>query len=178
MGQRIWTISNGLSFLRILLVILIAILLYQPGGRMIAVVLVVFAALTDLFDGYLARKLNEVSEFGKIIDPLADKIAVAVVCLILTIQGKVPLWFFLVAIIRDIMIFLGGLYVRNKKGITLQSNTLGKWAVTSVAMFILVSMIDEPSLSVVREWLMIISTCMLFFSFWFYSKRFFEVNRT
>src|ERR1700690_1959797 len=150
MDQRIWTISNGLSFLRILLVIPIAILLYQPADRMIAAGLVVFAALTDLFDGYLARKLNEVSEFGKIIDPLADKIAIAVVCLILTMQGKIPLWFFLIAIVRDIGIFLGGFYVRHKRGVILQSNTIGKWAVTSVAIFVLISIVDEPSLSVAR----------------------------
>ena len=178
MAHRIWTISNGLSFFRILLVIPIAVLLYQPESRMLVAGLIVVAALTDLFDGYLARMLNEVSDFGKIIDPLADKIAVAVVCLILTVQGKVPLWFFLVAIVRDMLIFLGGLYIRRKRGMTLQSNWTGKWAVTSVAFFILISIIDEPSLLVVKEVLMIVSTCMLFVSFWLYGKRFFLVNRS
>ena len=178
MAQRIWTISNGLSFLRILLVIPIAILLFQPGSRMLVAGLLVFAALTDLLDGYLARIMNEVSEFGKIIDPLADKIAVGVVCLILMVQGKVPLWFFLVAVVRDLIIFLGGVYIRRKRGVTLQSNMFGKWTVTSVAFFVLISVVDEPSLLVVKNVLMIVSTCMLFVSFWLYSKRFFEVNRT
>lgn len=140
--------------------------------------LLLFAALTDLLDGYLARIMNEVSEFGKIIDPLADKIAVGVVCLILMVQGKVPLWFFVVAISRDILIFLGGLYIRRKRGVTLQSNMFGKWTVTSVAFFILISVVDEPSLSGVKEVSMIVSTFMLFVSFWLYSKRFFEVNHT
>ncbi len=109
MAHRNWTISNGLSFLRILLVIPIAVLLLQPEHRMLVVGLLLFAALTDLFDGYLARMLNEVSDFGKIIDPLADKIAVGVVCLILMVQGKVPLWFFSYRHRpRNILIFLEG----------------------------------------------------------------------
>ena len=178
MAQRIWTISNGLSFLRILLVIPIAILLFQPGSRMLVAGLLVFAALTDLLDGYLARIMNEVSEFGKIIDPLADKIAVGVVCLILMVQGKVPFWFFLVAVVRDLIIFLGGVYIRRKRGVTLQSNMFGKWTVTSVAFFVLISVVDEPSLLVLKEVLMIVATVMLFVSFWLYGKRFFEVNRT
>ncbi len=178
MAHRIWTISNGLSFLRMLLVIPIAVLLLQPEHRMLVAGLLLFAALTDLLDGYLARIMNEVSEFGKIIDPLADKIAVGVVCLILMVQGKVPFWFFLVAIVRDVLIFLGGLYIRRKRGITLQSNMFGKWTVTSVAFFVLISVVDEPSLLVVKNVLMIVSTFMLFVSFWLYGKRFFKVNRT
>jgi CDP-diacylglycerol--glycerol-3-phosphate 3-phosphatidyltransferase len=85
--------------------------------------------LTDLFDGYFARSRNEVSELGKIIDPVADKVSVITISMIMLITGIIPLWFFLVIMLRDIVILSGGLYVKKKKGIVLQSNIIGKLTV-------------------------------------------------
>jgi len=93
---------------------------------LIASLIIIVIWLTDLLDGYIARKRNEVSELGKIIDPLADKITVITITLILLIQGIMPLWFFAVIMIRDILILSGGLYIKNKRGVVLQSNRIGK----------------------------------------------------
>ncbi|MBI1805910.1 MAG: CDP-alcohol phosphatidyltransferase family protein [Ignavibacteria bacterium] len=181
MGGRIWTISNILSFSRVLLVIPIAMLVVDAGvvARWYAVGLIVIAAFTDLFDGLIARKLNQVTEFGKIIDPIADKIAVGVVGVILTLQGSLPTWFLIIVLARDVAIFVGGMYIKNTKGITLQSNLVGKWAVTVIAGLILVTIINAPEIASLKVVLLYASMIMLLVSFTLYCKRFMDVmNQT
>ena len=174
MSERIWTISNLLSFSRIILAIPISLLLLsnEVTSKFYAVGLILIAAFTDLFDGIIARKLNQVTEFGKILDPLADKIAIAIFALILTQHGKLPLWFFLIVVIRDVLIFTGGMYIKKTKGIVLQSNLIGKWSVTSVAFLILFTVLDIPEIFLVKQIFLFLSTAMLWLSFIVYLKRF------
>jgi len=176
MSERLWTISNGLSVLRLLLVVpIVYVLQTETSCNCYAGALIVIAILTDLFDGMLARKLNQVTEFGKIIDPLADKIAVMVVAYVLVQQGRIPLWFFLAAATRDILILLGGMYVKKSKGIVLQSNLIGKWAVTVISFYILLIVIDSTDLYSMTQIFLILSTLMLVASFVAYVKRFTEI---
>jgi CDP-diacylglycerol--glycerol-3-phosphate 3-phosphatidyltransferase len=177
MGDRIWNGSNFLSFFRIILVIPIAMLVLgnDPEYRYYAVGLIVVATFTDLFDGMLARRLNQVTEFGKIIDPLADKIAVVVIVVILAQQGKIPSWYLLAAAGRDVLILIGGIYIKNVKGIVVQSNAAGKWAVTAVAMFVLVVILDIPTIEWLKNSLMIMSLVLLVISFTLYVQRFVHV---
>ena len=177
MRQGIWTLSNALSFVRLLLAIPISLLLIrnEPASNVYAALLMVTAAVTDLFDGMLARMLNEVTEFGKIIDPLADKISVGIITIILAVQNKLPVWFLASVLVRDAIIFLGGVYIRRAKGIILQSNWTGKWAVTTVALFVLVVVLDLESVLWLKEVLLMASTIMLVISFVLYLKRFLQI---
>ena len=177
MEGRIWTISNFLSFTRVLLVIPIAALLLADTAeaRTFAIGLIVVATFTDLFDGMLARKLDQVTELGKLIDPLADKIAVGVVAVILLMQGKLPAWFVLVAIIRDVMIFFGGMYINKTKGVLLQSNTAGKWAVTVITALVLITILDLNGVIWLKYLFLALSTVLLLLSFGLYLKRFLEI---
>jgi CDP-diacylglycerol--glycerol-3-phosphate 3-phosphatidyltransferase len=179
MRGSIWTISNMLSLSRVLLVIPIAKLLMagDPASRMFAVVLAVAATLTDFFDGLIARKLNQVTNFGKIVDPIADKIAVGVVVCILTLQGRIPLWFLLIVLVRDAAILLGGLLVRKAKGVVLQSNAAGKWAVTFVAALIVFRMLGLPGLEWVSGLLLGGATALLALSSVLYVRRFYQLGR-
>jgi len=85
--------------------------------------------VSDLLDGYFARSRNEISELGKIIDPLADKLTVITLVVILLFKGIIPLWFVIITVLRDAVILAGGLYLSSKKNIVLQSNRVGKTAV-------------------------------------------------
>ena len=85
--------------------------------------------VSDLLDGYFARSRNEISELGKIIDPLADKLTVITLVVILLFKGIIPLWFVIITVLRDAVILAGGLYLSSKKNIVLQSNWTGKIAV-------------------------------------------------
>ncbi|HEY4612249.1 MAG TPA: CDP-alcohol phosphatidyltransferase family protein, partial [Bacteroidota bacterium] len=93
MPDRIWTASNFLSFLRVFLVPLVAYCLVEdfPYNRLWAGGIIVVAIFTDVLDGYFARRLHQVSELGKIIDPLADKVAAAVVTFVLAWIGEIPM---------------------------------------------------------------------------------------
>ena len=147
------------------------------SGALYAAALILIAASTDLFDGMLARKLGQVTEIGKIIDPLADKIAVAVVAFVLVFQAKIPFWFFCLALSRDLLIFLGGIHITRKQGIILQSNQTGKWAVTSVAFYLLLAVLDRPEIIWCKELFLLSSGCLLIVSFVFYLRRYIEVVR-
>lgn len=180
MVERIWTLSNILSITRVLLVLPIAYLLIdgQPSNRDYIIGLIIIAALTDLLDGIFARKFHQVTELGKILDPVADKIAVIIVCFVLTLQEKIPLWFFIAAALRDVLIFIGGIYVKNAKGVVLQSNLLGKWTVGVVSLLILVVILGVSEILWLKQGLLALSTVMLVASFVLYLKRYLEVMNT
>ncbi|MGE5350882.1 MAG: CDP-alcohol phosphatidyltransferase family protein [Acidobacteriota bacterium] len=136
-----YTRSNLLSLTRLLLSVPVFFLLSRMENsvsyRIEIIAILVFAAATDFLDGYLARKYNEISEAGKIIDPLADKVLVGVVAIQLFLLGYVPPIYFFSVIGRDLIIFLGGIYVTNKLGKVLPSNLLGKITVTFIAAYLL-----------------------------------------
>ncbi len=177
MPQRVWTISNGLSVLRIVIVIPLAFLLQSPDSvsRAYAALCIVVAASTDLLDGWIARRLRQVTDLGKIIDPVADKIAVAVVVIVLAMQGAIPVWFLVLVIVRDLAIFFGGMYIRSTRNLILQSNLTGKWAVSTVAAYILATVVLSPGSAFVRSALLVLSTCMLIISFARYARRYLTV---
>ncbi|MCB9205712.1 MAG: CDP-alcohol phosphatidyltransferase family protein [Ignavibacteriales bacterium] len=140
--KKIYTVSNFISFIRILLAIPIFIFVSKinsiEGARYYLLSLYTFAYLTDIADGYFARKFNEITELGKIIDPLADKILVILVVLYLYYYEIIPAIYFWIIILRDIIIFTGGIFVSKKIGVVLPSNYLGKITVLSIGFFIII----------------------------------------
>ena len=121
-----WTISNVLSASRILLMAPVVYFFLSPmeHNREYAVLFTLLAVTTDALDGYFARLFHQESELGKVIDPLADKIGVGIVVVLLLIFGDIPLWFALLVLCRDIIIFFGGLYIRKRTGMILPSSPM------------------------------------------------------
>ena len=132
MWTNFWTVSNLLSFIRLLLAFPMAVLLMNNNVTA-SIILGLVAIFTDLMDGYLARKLNQISEFGKIIDPLADKVMVGTIAICLVLNGQLPLWFVIAIVLRDILILVGGLYAQGKVGKIIPSNYVGKVTVIIVS---------------------------------------------
>ncbi len=174
MAGRFWTVSNGLSILRLLLAIPIVLFLEQrtAGARISAGVLCLIAAASDFLDGWLARRLNEVTTAGKILDPIADKIAVALVAAFMTAQDLIPLWYFLAVVIRDVLILGGGLYLRGTRGTVLQSNIVGKWTVGTIALALFLALFLPDSARLAGLIVLWISTFMLLVSLGLYVRRF------
>ena len=147
-----FTVSNLLSVLRLFLAVPLWLLFdnYNSSATVHYWIfaLCIFAAITDILDGFLARKLNQVTEAGKIIDPLADKIAMAVVVIRLAMLGELPFYYLSLIVVRDLFIFLGGIYVTNKIGKVLPSNILGKATVLIIGIVVLLTLlqIDKNSL--------------------------------
>ena len=103
-----WTIPNILTLIRIILIPVLVIVFYMPGQWTYQLSAAIFgiAALTDLLDGYLARRLNQTSPFGAFLDPVADKLMVAVALVLLVQDNPAPLFTIPAAIIigREIAI--------------------------------------------------------------------------
>ena len=124
--MRSMNLPNKLTLLRILLVpfILLCFLL-PPWGMWIAVILFVAAAITDTLDGRYARAHDMVTDFGKFMDPIADKLLVNSVLVMLTAQGKVPAVATILFIAREFVIS-GLRLVAAGKGVVLAAGNLGK----------------------------------------------------
>ena len=138
--KEIYTSSNLLSFLRLLMAVPFWILignLNEPDIRYTVAGLAILAAITDVLDGYLARKFYQVTELGKIIDPLADKIVIAAIVIRLFTIGEIPDYYFYMIIGRDLLIFTGGIFVTKKIGRVLPSNMLGKIAMLVISFVML-----------------------------------------
>lgn len=136
MKNKFWTISNLISLSRMLLSVPFAIALWK-NYVVWALVIMLIAHLSDLLDGYIARKRNEISEFGKIIDPLADKVFIAVAVFVLILMNQIPLWYAVAIIARDIIILGGGLYAKSRLNYVIPSNMVGKVAVIIIGISIL-----------------------------------------
>lgn len=175
MMHRVWTIPTILSFSRILLVgpIVYCLLEEFQNSRWWAVFIIFVAIITDLLDGYLARELHQVSDFGKIIDPLADKIAVGAVAFVLVWLGRLPLWFLILVLVRDVFILAGGLHIRRTKNIVVQSNLPGKLAVNFIAVLLLLTIVEIEFLETARMVLLWLSVLMMLFSLGVYAQRLF-----
>lgn len=167
-ANRFLTLSNLLSIVRLLLAAPFALVMLSgnPVGRLWGGIIMVVAALTDKYDGVLARKYGQTTEWGKILDPIADKVGLAVVAIVLLILGNISLWFVLVLVARDVLIFLGGMYVKSKRGVILQSNETGKWAVGIVALTLFLMVLNAQSVLVeVFTWASVILLVVSFSSY-------------
>ncbi|MBI3193774.1 MAG: CDP-alcohol phosphatidyltransferase family protein [Ignavibacteriae bacterium] len=172
--NKTWTISNGLSVTRILLIIPVVVLLISNprANRWYVFALIALGALTDFLDGYFARKYSQVTDLGKILDPLADKISLGLLAVILAILQILPVWFIVCVLFRDVLIFFGGMYIQRTKGIVLQSNWLGKWTAGVLAILVVVAVLNFDELNLIKTVLLYGTTLMLVLSFVSYAKRF------
>lgn len=113
--SNVWTIPNLLSFIRIILVPVFAVLFLQDK-LLWAVVVLAISGLSDLFDGKIARRFNQVSELGKMLDPIADKLTQGTIAVLLFITFyraenrtlHLFAWVFLLFIIKELVMLIGG----------------------------------------------------------------------
>ena len=162
--------------LRLVLIIPVTWLILVEGPLFWIMIIVVLAIATDYFDGRIARWSNSVSEWGKVLDPMADKLGGGMVIAALTIQGSLPWWFFIVMASRDLIILAGGAILRARTGQIVMSMWSGKVAVTAVAITALAALLraDAPIL----EFCLWASTVLLAWSYLRYMVRFFSILRS
>ena len=113
--NAIFTVPNIISFTRILLIVPF-IVFFIMGEYIIAFSFILLSGISDCLDGFLARKLNQISELGKLLDPVADKLTLVsvVICLGILIPQILPI--VIVLVIKDVLMLIGGFYLL-KKGI-------------------------------------------------------------
>ena len=167
-SDKILTASNCISFFRILLAIPTVIFLLHDELILVGSFMVL-AYITDLLDGYVARKTSNVSEFGKMIDPVADKLFVAALILAMVSKNMVPPWFVLIVIGKDILIMIGVLLSRKKIGAVLPSNYWGKSAILLTIIFLFLSVRGVSQDILVFGW--VASTALIAISLIVYTIR-------
>ena len=128
-----WTVPNLLSLFRILLVPFLAWLLAftDPVSCALAALVFIVASVTDMLDGYLARRNKSVSDFGKILDPLADKLLVVTALIMLVAIDRpgdayVPVWLVVIIVAREVAVtVLRGIALT--EGVVIPADELGKY---------------------------------------------------
>jgi CDP-diacylglycerol--glycerol-3-phosphate 3-phosphatidyltransferase len=164
---RFWTVSNLLSIVRAFLTIPVVylILIREPGepASLALLLLVAIAIVTDWFDGKIARWSSTVSDWGKFLDPLADKIAAGFTVLALGYTNQIPWWFVILMITRDWVTGIGWSYLSRRTGQFLMSRLSGKAATFAVSITVLAALlVADPEIMVACIW---ITTTLLLYSF-------------
>lgn len=115
---------------------------FLASKAIIPVSIIFFAGiLSDFLDGSIARRTDSVSEWGKVFDPLADKIAMSAFIITLGFLGAVPIWFIVVLLTRDALILSGGLYLTKHLGSPPASNIWGKLSTLVLSIYMSIAAI-------------------------------------
>ena len=130
-GQHVRALPNLLSLLRILLVpvLVVVLMVPSPGMRALAGVVFLVACITDFLDGWIARRHGMTTPLGQILDPLADKLVVSAVLIMLAAmppEPRVPAWMVVVIVLRELLV-TGPRSVALRRGLIVPAQELGKY---------------------------------------------------
>lgn len=147
--DQVLTIPNLLSLIRLAALPFVYLDLVNGNeGRALVVLLVI--VWSDYLDGYLARRLNQVSRIGRLFDPISDRILMVVVGIAMIVAGILPLWAVLVLVARDAVILIGGVVLMRRGIEPPQVSDIGKAAtfglMTALPLFILARAVEVDSL--------------------------------
>jgi cardiolipin synthase len=177
--ENIWNVPNMLTMLRAAL-IPVFLVLYYTSHRYTALAVFLLASATDLLDGYIARKYNLITNFGKLMDPLADKLMVISVLLVQTISSILPPAAVIIVVLKELLMVFGGMYML-KKGIVVYSEIVGKAAQFLFIVALSLSFFHQDFLAAgTLQWDMLalwISVGLTLLAFAFYARRALEKLR-
>ena len=170
-----WTISNSLSLLRAALTAPVLWLIWMgPAYKWILFSVVMVMIITDILDGYLARRSRTVTRWGTILDPLADKVAIDAIAVMLGLVKGLPLWVVVVVVGRDVSIVLAGVFLVTRERIVLSSNIWGKLTTCAMSVLLIAYAMDTQPLKVPFLYL---SAVLLLVSTVSYARRFLMQRR-
>lgn len=143
-------LPNKLTLLRVILVPFFVAALMIEGGtnqtlRYVALVIFVVASLTDMLDGKIARKYNLVTNFGKFMDPLADKLLVCSALICMIELGQIPAWMVIIIIGREFIIS-GFRLVASDNGVVIAASYWGKFKTVSQMIAVILMILNIPAL--------------------------------
>jgi cardiolipin synthase len=127
-ADRVLTVPNGLSALRIIAVPVFAFAVLAADNAVAGFVILTFAALTDYLDGVIARRFDQGSRLGRLLDPLADRLTSLVVPIVLAIDGILSWWLFGILLLRDAVVGIAAWRLARGRGVAVPVTFLGKAA--------------------------------------------------
>lgn len=156
-------LPNKLTVFRVILIpFFVALLLTEqmnPSFKWIALAIFIIASLTDMADGKIARKYNLVTNFGKFMDPLADKLLVCSAMICLIELGRIPSWIVIIIIAREFIIS-GFRLVASDNGVVIAASYWGKFKTTFQMIMVILMIADIPALSVLTTVVMYVALAL------------------
>ena len=143
--SNVWTIPNILTMIRLLLIPVFVVVFFRtPHDRNKIAALVIFAvaSITDMFDGMLARKLNQITDFGKLFDPLADKLMVLTALFCQGLAGVFPWPAILIVLEKELYMVCGSFFMLSR-GVVVSANYFGKAATVCFMVSLILSFFHE-----------------------------------
>ena len=162
-------LPNKLTILRTIMIPVFLIFLYIPGlgmtGDVLAAAIFVLASFTDLLDGKIARKYNLVTNFGKFMDPLADKLLVCSALIALVDLNRIPAWVVIIIIAREFII-CGFRLIASDNGVVIAASYWGKFKTTfqMIMIILLILNIDYPYSNIINMVIMYIALALTIIS--------------
>lgn len=146
--KAVFTVPNMLSFFRLCLIPVIVWLYVRAENYHWAGYMLILSGLTDIADGFVARHFHMISDIGKILDPIADKLTQAAMLICLMVRYPDIMWPFALMVIKEAFMIISGLLVINKTGVVIGADWHGKGAtvVLYATMFLHVFWTDIPKL--------------------------------
>ena len=183
-SKDLMTIPNAISFIRILLITpFVAFFVaakYITGNYIPAIVIIAISGISDLFDGMIARKFNQESELGKVLDPLADKLTLIAVGICLIFIEPLVLPLMIIMVLKDVLMIIGGTIVINKGVIPPKSSWYGKASTfmfyISVGMVVLMEIFNYHNETLTFS-VLSATAAMMLFSLINYTIIFFKIQK-
>lgn len=163
------TIPNILSFFRILLIPLIVWLYYVQKQYGLTIAVLVLSGLTDIVDGFIARKFNMISDVGKILDPIADKLTQGVTILCMTTRFPLMWLLFISLMLKEILMGVMGIIVIRKTGVVNGAKWHGKVTTCMIYVTMIVHIIYIDITSVTSNLLIVFCIAIILTSFVLYN---------
>ena len=155
-------LPNKLTIFRVILIPFFVVLLLfdiTAYDKWIALAIFIVASLTDFLDGHIARKYNLVTNFGKFMDPLADKLLVCSAMLCMVELSRIPAWVVIIIIAREFIIS-GFRLVASDNGVVIAASYWGKFKTTFQILMICLMIADLPPLALVTQIVMWVAVAL------------------
>ena len=130
--EKVINIPNALTILRICL-LPVVVVYYRKGDTLGALVSYLIAMMTDAVDGFIARRCNQITSLGKLLDPIADKLSLLTLLGLFVADGEIPVWVLVIVLLKELALVAGGVFAL-RRGIVSYALPIGK--VTTVAFIL------------------------------------------
>ena len=166
-------VPNALTIIRFLLIPVIVISIFN-GDYIIAFIFFTVSGITDIADGFIARKFNLISNFGKLMDPLADKLTQIATIASLTLKDIIPIWILAIVLLKELIMIAGASFLYGKD-VVVYSKWYGKLATVlfyvAIVFSLLINQFELPSIwSNLDLWLFYLALFATVFSLLMYIK--------
>ena len=154
------SIPNILSVIRIILIPIFTIEFVYSNNYVVAGVILVISGITDCLDGYIARRFNMITDIGKVLDPIADKLTQLMAVFCLAMEGHIAMWIlFAFLAFKDIALVVGGIAIYKKKDVVVSSNRYGKLA--TIIFYIAITLMVLFHSNITETWTNLVGALLI-----------------